>query len=78
MMLELKRYIADYNYLIARINKAEKLPESMLLSFTEEKYLRLVEELNGLIKQASITAKEIERILGRELTEYEKLNGINI
>lgn len=78
MELELKRYMADFNYLIGRINKAESIPIEKLNKYTEEQYMKLVEVLKGIIKQAGEIEIKIERIINRKLTEYEQLNGINI
>lgn len=78
MNIELKRYIADFNYLIGRINKAESIPIEKLNKYTEEQYMKLVEVLKGIIKQAGEIEIKIERIINRKLTEYEQLNGINI
>ena len=75
MDLELKQYIYDFNYIISRINKAEKYFEEKKDDDNCEKYIKLYTDL---IKQASILANRIEQLLGRPLTDYESLHGINI
>ena len=78
MNLELKRLIYDFNYLIGRINKAENIPEENIKKYSEAQYMKLVNELQKIIRQASEIEIKIERIINRKLTEYERLNGINI
>ena len=78
MELELKRFIYDFNYLINRLNKAESIPVEKLNQYSEEGYMKLISELQNIIRQASEIGIKIERIIGRSLTNYEKLNGINI
>ena len=77
-MEELKRFIYDFNYLINRLNKAESIPVEKLNQYSEEGYMKLISELQNIIRQASETEIKIERIINRKLTEYERLNGINI
>ena len=77
-MEELKRFIYDFNYLIGRINKAESIPVEKLNKYSEDGYMKLITTLQEIIKQASEFEIKIERIIGRSLTDYEKLNGINI
>ena len=77
-MEELKRYIADFNYLINRLNKAESIPVEKLNQYSEEGYMKLISELQNIIRQASEIAIKIERLLGRPVTSYECLHGINI
>ena len=78
MDLKLKQYIYDFNYLINRLNKAESIPVEKLNQYSEEGYMKLISELQNIIRQASEIGIKIERIIGRSLTNYEKLNGINI
>ena len=78
MNLELKQYIYDFNYLISRINKAESIPGETLMQYSEEGYMKLITALQDIIRQVGELKTKIERITGRELTDYEKLNGINI
>ena len=78
MNLELKQYIYDFNYLINRLNKAESIPVEKLNQYSEEGYMKLISELQNIIRQASEIEIKIERIINRKLTEYEILNGINI
>ena len=78
MNLELKQYIYDFNYIISRINKAESIPEETIKKYSEAQYMKLVNELQKIIRQASEIGIKIERIINRPLTDYEKLNGINI
>ena len=78
MNLELKQYIYDFNYIVGRINKAESIPPKKLNQYTEDGYMKLVKALQELIKQAGEFEIKIKRIIGRELTDYEKLNGINV
>ncbi|WP_294407357.1 hypothetical protein [uncultured Clostridium sp.] len=78
MELELKRYIADFNYLVERLNKAENLSEEELKNYSDEKFLRLSNEVQKILKDASKVANKIEKLLGRPLTNYESLHGINI
>ena len=77
-MEELKRFIYDFNYLIGRINKAESIPVEKLNKYSENGYMKLITALQEIIKQAGEFEIKIERIIGRPLTDYEKLNGINI
>ena len=77
-MEELRRYIADYNYLIGRINKAETVTQKTLNSYSEKGYMQLVTALNEIIRQAGEIQIKIERIIERKLTDYEMLNVINI
>lgn len=77
-MDELKRYIADFNYLIGRINKAESIPVEKLNKYSENGYMKLITALQEIIRQSSEIEIKIERIINRPLTDYEKLNGINI
>ena len=78
MDLELKQYIYDFNYIISRINKAESISEEKLNKYSEDGYMKLITTLQEIIKQAGEFEIKIERIIGRPLTDYEKLNGINI
>lgn len=78
MELELKRYIADFNYLVERLNKAENLSEEELKNYSDEKFLRLSNEVQKILKDASKVANKIEKLLSRPLTNYESLHGINI
>ena len=78
MELELKRFIYDFNYLIGRMKKAESIPGETLMQYSEEGYMRLIMELQKISRQAGELEIKIERIINRPLTDYEKLNGINI
>ena len=78
MNLELKQYIYDFNYLIGRINKAESVPGEKLMQYSEEGYMKLITALQEIIRQAGEFEIKIERIIGRELTDHEILNGINV
>ena len=78
MELELKRFIYDFNYLISRINKAESIPVEQLNKYSESGYMKLITALQEIIRQAGEIGIKIERIINRPLTDYEKLNGINI
>ena len=78
MNLELKRLIYDFNYLIGRINKAESIPVEKLNQYSEEGYMKLITALQEIIRQSGEIGIKIERIINRPLTDYEKLNGINI
>lgn len=78
MELELKRFIYDFNYLINRLNKAESIPVEKLNQYSEEGYMKLISELQNIIRQASEIAIKIERLIKRPLTSYESLHGINI
>ena len=77
-MDELKRYIADFNYIIGRINKAESISEEKLNKYSEDGYMKLVKVLQDLIRQAGEFEIKLKRIMNRELTDYEKLNGIDM
>ena len=77
-MEELKRFIYDFNYLIGRINKAESIPVEKLMQYSEEGYMKLITTLQEIIRQAGEFEIKVERIIGRELTDNEKLNGINV
>ena len=76
--IELKRFIYDFNYLIGRINKAESIPVEKLNKYSENGYMKLITALQEIIRQSSEIEIKIERIINRPLTDYEKLNGINI
>ncbi len=78
MNIELKRYIADFNYLIGRINKAESIPVEKLRQYSEEGYMKLITALQEIIRQSSDIGNKIERLIKRPLTDYECLHGINI
>lgn len=78
MNLELKQYIYDFNYLIGRINTAESIPVEKLNKYSENGYMKLITALQEIIRQSSEIEIKIERIINRPLTDYEKLNGINI
>ena len=73
--IELKRLILDFNYIINRLNKAEKYFEEKKDDDNCEKYIKLYTDL---IKRASMMANRIEQLLGRPLTGYESLHGINM
>ena len=73
--IELKRLILDFNFVVNRLNKAEKYFEEKKDDDNCEKYIKLYTDL---IKRASMMANRIEQLLGRPLTNYESLNGINI
>ena len=77
-MEELKRFIYDFNYLIGRINTAESIPVEKLNKYSEEGYMKLIAALQEIIRQSGEIGIKIERIINRQLTDYEKLNGINI
>ena len=77
-MEELKRFIYDFNYLIGRINKAESIPVEKLMQYSEEGYMKLITTLQEIIRQAGEFEIKIERIIGRKLTDHERLNGINV
>ena len=78
MNLELKQYINDFNYIVGRINKAESISQEKLNKYSEAGYMKLVKALQDLIKQAGEFEIKIKRIISRELTDYEKLNGIDM
>ena len=78
MDLELKRYIYDFNYLIGRINTAESIPVEKLNKYSENGYMKLITALQEIMSQPGEIEIQIERIINRPLTDYEKLNGINI
>ena len=77
-MDELKRYIADFNYIVGRINKAESISEEKLNKYSEAGYMKLVNVLQKLIRQAGEFEIKIKRITNRELTDNERLNGIDM
>ena len=72
--IELKRLILDFNTLVVRLNKAEKYYEKC----TDEQYENSLKLYTSLLRQSSEFANRIEQLLGRPLTNYESLNGINI
>lgn len=76
--IELKRLIVDFNEVVKRINKAESLTIQELKGYSDKKFDRLSKILIDLLKQSSQLANRIEQYLGRPLTSYESLNGINI
>ena len=77
-MEELKRFIYDFNYLIGRINTAESISVEKLNKYSENGYMKLITALQEIIRQSGEIGIKIERIINRPLTDYEKLNGINI
>ena len=78
MELELKRLIYDFNHLIGRINKAESIPVEQLNKYSENVYMKLINALQEIMRKAGEIEIKIERIINTPLTDYEKLNGINI
>ena len=78
MEIELKQYIADFNYLISRINKAESIPVEKLNKYSENGSIQLITAPQEIMRRAGEMEMKIERIINRPLTDYEKLNGINI
>lgn len=72
--IEIKRLITDYNTVVARLNKAEKYFEKC----TDEQYDNSLKLYTDLLIQASEFANKIENNIGRPLTNYECLYGINI
>lgn len=72
--IELKRLIYDYNTVVERLNKAEIYWEKC----TDKQYDNSLELYTSLLKQASEFANRIENFIGRPLTTYESLHGINI
>ena len=72
--IELKRLILDFNTLVARLNKAEEYFKKC----TDKQYENSLKLYTSLLRQASEIGIKIERIINRPLTDYEKLNGINI
>lgn len=72
--IELKRLILDFNTLVARLNKAEEYFKKC----TDKQYENSLKLYTSLLRQASEFANRIELELGRPLTSYESLNGINI
>ena len=78
MNLELKQYIYDFNYIVGRINKAESIPLEKLNKYTEDGYMKLVNVLQEIMRQAGEFEIKIKRITNRELTDNERLNGIDM
>ena len=77
--MELKRYVADFNYLTGRINKAEMLEkQGEFESISDSRFDKLSSELTVLIFKACKVAENIENILGRPLTTKECLHGIEV
>ena len=72
--IEVKRLILDFNTLVARLNKAEEYYEKC----TDEQYENSLKLYTSLLKRSSEFANRIEIELGRPLTSYESLHGINI
>ena len=72
--IELKRIIADFNTLVARLNKAEEYFKKC----TDKQYENSLKLYASLLRRASEFANRIEFELGRPLTNYESLNGINM
>ena len=72
--IKLKRLIADFNFVVERLNKAEKYFEENKNDDNCEKY----KLYTSLLRQASEFANKIENNIGRPLTNYECLYGINI
>ena len=72
--IELKRLILDFNTLVARLNKADKYFEKC----TDKQYDNSLKLYTSLLRQSSEFVNRIELELGRPLTNYESLNGINI
>ena len=76
--IELKRYIADFNHLVNRLNKAENLSEKELKEYTDEQFVYLAYKIQDILRKASELASKIEKLSGRPVTGYESLHGINI
>lgn len=74
MDIETKRLIVDFNAIIARLNNAVRYWEKCDNKQYEES-LKLYDEL---INEASKIAIKLEKKLGRKITDYESLNGIEI
>ena len=72
--IELKRLILDFNTLVARLNKAEEYFKKC----TDKQYENSLKLYTSLLRQSSEFANRIEVELGRPLTSFESLNGINI
>ena len=72
--IEVKRLILDFNTLVARLNKAEEYFKKC----TDKQYDNSLKLYTDLLRQASEFANRIEQLLGRPLTNFESLNGINI
>ena len=72
--IELKRLILDFNTLVARLNKAEEYYEKC----TDKQYENSLKLYTSLLRRSSEFANRIELELGRPLTNYESLHGINI
>ena len=72
--IELKRLILDFNTLVARLNKAEEYFKKC----TDKQYENSLKLYTSLLRQSSEFSNRIEQLLGRPLTNYECLYGINI
>lgn len=77
--IELKRLIADFNVVVNRLNKADKyFNNESDRKCTDEAFEKFEPTYTSLLKQASEFANRIENFIGRPLTTYESLHGINI
>lgn len=72
--IELKRLIVDFNTLIKRLNNAEEYWKNC----NDSQYDNSLELYQKILKQTSEAANKIEKKLGRPLTTYESMHGINI
>ena len=72
--IEFKRLILDFNTLVARLNRTEEYFKKC----TDKQHDNSLKLYTSLLRQASEFANRIELELGRLLTSYESLNGINI
>ena len=72
--IELNRLILCFNTLVTSLNKAEEYFKKC----TDKQYENSLKLYESLLRQASEFANRIEQLLGRPLTNYESLNGINI
>lgn len=71
---ELKRLIYDFNTVVERLNNAEKYFDKC----NDKQYEKSLDLYTSLLKEASQLSNRIETFIGRPLTSYESLNGINV
>lgn len=72
----LNELIDKFNKVVARLNKAEDFFNNPIES--EAKKDRFIKTYSECLMEANVLAYKIIPLLGREITNYESLNGINI
>lgn len=77
--MELKKLINEFNTVVVRLNDAEKYFNGKSKRIcTDEDFEKFEPTYINLVNKASQIANKIESFLGRPVTSYESLHGINI